>query len=514
MGAKNKKMEGLLMLTKKWVKRMSIMLAFLIAVTAGAFEGSASNPAQASTHLVKGADVGWLSQLEDQGVVYQDVDGTQKDALQILKDNGIDTIRLRVFVNPPSDFMWEGGGMLGYADKNGVIDMAQRADNLGLDVMIDFHYSDHWADGLKQDKPEAWENYSFSQLKSAVYYHTRDVMQGLADVGIYPKWVQVGNEIRKGMLWPDGKTPNYGNLAQLINEGYYGVKDVSPDSKIIVHIDKGADNGRSREFFDGLMPHNPLFDIIGLSYYPYWDGVDYTQNINSLGNNMNDLVSRYNKDVMITEVGGEAINPTNTVNMLNAVQDKLEAVPNGRGLGLIYWEPQSSQDTTGYNLGAATDVSTNVVRFTSAITAFNSGSSGGGGDSYVKIQNRNSGLYLDGMGRTTDGDNAGQWSNSSSSNQQWVIESAGSYIKIKNRHSGLYLDGMGRTTDGSAVGQWSSGSSHNQQWEQETVGSYVKFRNRATGLYLDGLNHTNNGADSGQWSSSSSYNQQWRIVSP
>lgn len=502
------------MLTKKWGKRISIMLAFLIAVTVGAFEGSTSNPAQAATTLVKGADVGWLSIIEEQGVVWQDVDGTQKDVLQILKDNGIDSIRLRVFVNPPSDGICPCGGYLGYTDKDSVIEMAQRADNLDLDVMIDFHYSDRWADGLHQTKPDAWKNYSFSQLKSAVYFHTKDVMQGLADVGIYPKWVQVGNEIRKGMLWPDGQTPNYRNLAQLINEGYYGVKDVSPNSKVIVHIDKGADNGRSREFFDGLMPHNPLFDIIGLSYYPYWDGVDYTQNINSLGNNMNDLVSRYNKDVMITEVGGEETKPTNTYNLLKAVQDKLEAVPNGRGLGLFYWEPQSTQSTNGYNLGAATEVSANVMRFTSAITAFNSGSSGGGGDSYVKIQNRNSSLYLDGMGRTTNGDNAGQWSSNSSHNQQWVIESAGSYVKIKNRYSGLYLDGMGHTSNGSSVGQWSSGSSHNQQWAKETVGSYVKFRNRATGLYLDGLNHTNNGADSGQWSSSSSYNQQWRIVSP
>lgn len=498
----------------KWIKRVSIIIALLIAVTLGAIEGSSPTPAHAASTLVKGADVGWLSQSEELGFVWQDVNGTQKDVLQILKDNGIDAIRLRVFVDPPSNGICPCGGYLGYADKDSVIEMAQRADNLGLDVMIDFHYSEIWADGLKQTKPDAWKNYSFNQLKSAVYYHTRDVMQGLANVGIYPKWVQVGNEIRKGMLWPDGQTPNYGNLAQLINEGYYGVKDVSPNSKIIVHIDKGADNGRSREFFDGLMPHNPLFDIIGLSYYPYWDGVDYTQNINALGNNLNDLVSRYNKDVMITEVGGEAINPTNTYNMLMAVQDKLNAVPNGRGLGLFYWEPQSTQSTNGYHLGAATAVSSNVMRFTSAITAFNNGSSGGGGGSYIKFQNRNTGLYLDGMGRTTNGDDVGQWSNSSSWNQQWVIESAGNYVKIKNRHSGLYLDGMGRTSNGSTVGQWSSGSSHNQQWVQETTGNFVKFKNRATGLYLDGLNHTNNGADAGQWSSSSSWNQQWRIVSP
>ena len=338
-------------------------------------------------------------------------------------------------------------------------------------------------------------------------------MQGLANKGIYPKWVQVGNEIRKGMLWPDGQTPNYGNLAQLINQGSSAVKSVSPSSKVIVHIDKGADNGRSREFFDNLMNDSPSFDIIALSYYPYWDGVDYTQSINALGNNLNDMASRYGKDVMITEVGGVESNPTNTYNMLMAVQNKLQAVPNGRGLGLFYWEPESNNSTNGYILGATSQVSTNVLRFTSAITAFNNGTGGGTG-TYMKIKNRATGLFLDGMGRTANGDNVGQWGNSSSYNQQWVIESAGSYVKIKNRYSGLYLDGMGRTTNGSIAGQWSSGSSNNQQWLQETSGSYVRFKNRATGLYLDGMGNTSNGSDVGQWSNSGSSNQQWQIVSP
>lgn len=140
-------------------------------------------------------------------------------------------------------------------------------------------------------------------------------------------------------------------------------------------------------------------------------------------------------------------------------------------------------------------------------------SSGGGSTGTYQIQNRNTGLYIDGIGRTANGSNCGQWSSSSSNNQKWAIESSGSYVKLKNVATGLYLDGMGRTSDGSAAGQWSSSSSYNQQWAQESSGSYVKFRNRATGLYLDGMGLTSNGSDLGQWSSSSHYNQQWSLIS-
>ena len=131
---------------------------------------------------------------------------------------------------------------------------------------------------------------------------------------------------------------------------------------------------------------------------------------------------------------------------------------------------------------------------------------------YITLTNRGTGLLIDGMNRTTDGSNAGQWSNSGSSAQQWTLETAGSYVKIKNRATGKYIDGMGRTTNGSIAGQYSSSSSNNQQWLQVAAGSYMKFQNRATGLYLDGLGVTTNGADLGQWKKSNSNNQQWTIT--
>ncbi len=139
-------------------------------------------------------------------------------------------------------------------------------------------------------------------------------------------------------------------------------------------------------------------------------------------------------------------------------------------------------------------------------------SSGGSGSTYVRLANRATGLYLDGMGRTSNGSDAGQWSSSSSDNQQWAIVPSGSYVRLQNRATGLYLDGMGRTSNGSNVGQWGSSNSANQQWTQVTSGGYVRFQNRATGLYLDGMGRTTNGDATGQWSSSGSYNQQWQVV--
>jgi hypothetical protein len=135
-----------------------------------------------------------------------------------------------------------------------------------------------------------------------------------------------------------------------------------------------------------------------------------------------------------------------------------------------------------------------------------------GSSSYVSIQNKETGLMIDGMGRTSNGSVCSQWGNSGSENQQWTIETSGSYVRIKNRATGLYVDGMSSTSNGSVVEQRSDSNSDNQQWAQETTGSYVMFRNRATGLYLDGMGSTSDGSDLGQWQSSSSDNQQWILV--
>jgi arabinogalactan endo-1,4-beta-galactosidase len=298
--------------------------------------------------FVKGADIGWLPQMEATGFKFYDNDGKEQDCLKILKGHGINTIRLRIFVNPSDN------KASGHCSKDETVAMAVRAQKWGMRIMIDFHYSDSWADPGKQRKPAAWVGHDFTQLQKDVYDYTYDVMSALKKAGVTPNWVQVGNEIPGGMIYPEGSTSNWPQLAQLINKGYDAIKAVSPSSKVILHIDQGNNSNRFRTWFDNATANNVKYDIIGFSYYPYWlDGhPDYTLSIDDLGNNLNDMASRYGKEVMVVEVGGEDIKVQNTYDMLVAVQQKVKAVPNRKGLGVIYWEPEGASSWSRYALSA------------------------------------------------------------------------------------------------------------------------------------------------------------------
>ncbi|GGG33643.1 glycosyl hydrolase 53 family protein [Hymenobacter glacieicola] len=306
---------------------------------------SASATAQT---FAKGADTGWLQQMEANNYLFYNYQGVRQDCFQILKDKGINSIRFRVWVNP-SMVDWVNG----HCSPSEVVTMATRAKNLGFRIMIDFHYSDSWADPGQQTKPAAWANHSFSQLQQDVYDHTYSVMNALKANGVTPEWVQVGNEIPNGMLWPEGSTSNFAQLTQLLNKGYDAVKAVSATSKVVVHLDKGNDNARFRSFFDRLTSNGGKYDVIGMSYYPYWLNQDYTTSISSLQFNLQDMASRYGKQVVVAEVGGDcAAAPQNVYDMLVAVQNAVAGVPNGKGLGVFYWEPESYRSFSGYQLSA------------------------------------------------------------------------------------------------------------------------------------------------------------------
>ncbi|TRW22352.1 cellulase family glycosylhydrolase [Flavobacterium zepuense] len=294
----------------------------------------------------KGADVGWLPQMEATGYKFYDTDGSEKDCLQLLKDRGINTIRLRVWVNPNDN------KASGHCSPEETVAMAVRSQKMGMRIMIDFHYSDTWADPGKQAKPAAWANHSFADLRKDVYKHTYDVLQLLKNAGVTPEWVQVGNEIPGGMLWPDGSTDKWSQLALLLNEGYDATKAIDKKIKVIVHVDQGNDNKRFREFFDNATANNVKYDVIGLSYYPYWIKSDYTENIADLQYNLNDMAARYNKEVMVVEVGGEDTKVQNTYDMLAATIKAVKNVPNNKGLGVIYWEPQGARSWSKYALSA------------------------------------------------------------------------------------------------------------------------------------------------------------------
>lgn len=298
--------------------------------------------------FVKGADVGWLPQMEATGYKFYNSDGKEEDCFKILKDRGINTIRLRSWVNPSND------PSTGHCSTEETVAMAVRAKKWGMRILIDLHYSDSWADPGKQKKPKAWEGHDFPTLLNDVYTYTYGVMSALKNAGVTPEWVQVGNETPGGMIYPEGRTSNWDQLSQLINKGYDAVKAVSPKTKVILHIDQGNNNQRFRTWFDNATAHNTRYDVIGFSYYPYWlEGhPDYTLSIDDLGNNLKDMASRYGKEVMVVEVGNEDKKVDDTYNMLLAVQQKVKDVPNGKGIGVVYWEPEGARSWSHYALSA------------------------------------------------------------------------------------------------------------------------------------------------------------------
>lgn len=298
--------------------------------------------------FVKGADVSWLPQMEATGYKFYNSTGVQSNCLQILKDKEINTIRLRVWVNPSNH------KTNGHCSKKETVVMAMRAKAMGMNVMIDFHYSDTWADPGNQTKPAAWASHTFAQLLTDVYNHTYEVLDTLKQCGVTPEWTQIGNEIRGGMLWPDGNSSNWANLGKLLNKSYDAAKAVDSSIKVVIHLEGGNENSKFRWFFDNAKIQGVRYDIIGLSYYPYWISPtghkDYNLSINDLANNMNDMAARYGKEVMVVEVGGLDTQAQETYNMLVAVIGKTMAVPMGKGLGVIYWEPEGANSWSGYSL--------------------------------------------------------------------------------------------------------------------------------------------------------------------
>jgi arabinogalactan endo-1,4-beta-galactosidase len=300
----------------------------------------AAGAALTDTSFVKGADVSWLTQMEASNVLFYDSSGQQGDCMAILKAAGINTIRLRVWVNPAN----------GWCDSVDVLNKAKRAKAMGLRIMIDFHYSDVWADPGHQTKPAAWASLSFNGLTNAVYTHTFNVLTLLKANGITPGWVQVGNEVSDGMLWNDGRASvNMGNFAALITAGYTAVKAVNDSISVVVHLANGFDNASFRWMFDGLKANGAKWDVIGMSLYPNttnWPALD-----SACLANMNDMVSRYGSKVMICEVGMPADSAAICLQFLADIVKKTRSVANSNGLGVLYWEPES-YNWEGYKLGA------------------------------------------------------------------------------------------------------------------------------------------------------------------
>lgn len=294
--------------------------------------------------FVKGADVSWLTEMEANNRKFYDASGAEMECMSLLKSIGFNSVRLRVWVNPAD----------GWCSKMDVLAKALRAHELGMRIMIDFHYSDVWADPSNQTIPAAWADYDYEQMKKAVAEHTTDVLSALKAWGITPEWVQVGNETRSGMLWEVGSaSENPAQYAGLHNAGYDAAKAVFPETKVLVHVDNGYDTARNW-LFKSLKDNGGKFDMIGLSHYPAsaveaGKCTDWADCNAKLLTNVQTLANTYNVDVLIVEFGYSASETSSAKDCLQDLMDK--GVKNSRFAGVMYWEPQS-YDWKAYGLGA------------------------------------------------------------------------------------------------------------------------------------------------------------------
>ena len=305
----------------------------------------------------RGADISSLPKIEDHGGVYTD-GGEPGDLFAILADHGMNAIRLRLWHTPAE----------GYCDLDDTLAMAQRAHAAGMDLLLDFHYSDTWADPGHQTKPAAWAAFPFVALVDSVRIRTRDVLLALRAQGTPPTIVQLGNEITPGLLWDDGRvggafnTPEqWAQLAQLLSAAREGVTEAfapHPGPQIMIHSDRGGDNGGCRWFFGNLINQGVDFDLIGLSYYPWWHG-----SLEDLEANLDDLAVRYGKDLVVVETAypwtlgwfddthnmvglpehllpGYPDTPAGQRAFLETVFAMVADVPDGRGRGVFYWAPE------------------------------------------------------------------------------------------------------------------------------------------------------------------------------
>lgn len=275
-----------------------------------------------------GADISWLPQIENgdgrfgEGNKAFFENGTRIDAITLLKQHGFNTIRLRIFVNPENPKGYSPG--VGFCGLDSTLSMARRIKAAGMRLLLDFHYSDYWADPQQQNKPLAWEGLAYSALRDSLKSYTTSVLRALEQQHTLPDMVQIGNEINHGLLWPDGHIGNPDQLAGLLQAGVEGTEAVSSSIPIMMHIALGGQNDEARFWLDNMLARGVKFDIIGLSYYPRWHGT-----LEDLSGNLNDLIQRYHKPVNVVEYS----------DFKRPVHDIVFGLPGDLGKGAAIWEP-------------------------------------------------------------------------------------------------------------------------------------------------------------------------------
>lgn len=275
-----------------------------------------------------GADISFLPQIESgagrfsQGGGRFFEDGQEVDAVELLKNHGFNYIRLRIFVNPENE---EGySPEQGFCGLDHTLAMARRIKDAGMGILLDFHYSDYWADPQQQNKPLAWADLDYEALKVAMSDYTASVLRAMESQGTLPDMVQIGNEINHGLLWPEGHIGNLDQLAGLLQAGVEGTEAVNPGMPVMMHIALGGQNDEARFWLDNMIARGVEFDVIGISYYPRWHGT-----LEDLHSNLHDLVDRYNKPINVVEYS----------NFKREVHDIVFGLPDDMGRGTAIWEP-------------------------------------------------------------------------------------------------------------------------------------------------------------------------------
>lgn len=316
-----------------------------------------------------GADVSFLGKCEQDGVVFKE-DGQPKDVLAILREHHYNWVRLRLFHDPAAN-PTKLPNNLDYT-----LALARRAKALGFHVLLDLHYSDTWADPGKQFTPAAWSRLNHRKLGREVYRYTQQTIAAFASQGVIPDMVQIGNEVTHGMLWPDGKLPeNWNHFADLVKAGIRGVqagRGSAPMPRIMIHIERSGDYAAAVDFYDHLIARHVSFDVIALSYYPYWHG-----DMATMRANLTRIALRYHKPVMIVETAYDWTpnnfaakrpdfpeTPQGQLEFLRAVDAAVRSVPEGLGQGVFWWEPAAEG---GLRARSFFDYQGNVLP---AITAF------------------------------------------------------------------------------------------------------------------------------------------------
>lgn len=282
--------------------------------------------------FAKGADVSWVTEFESQGYKFYTSEGVETELMELLRDQcGVNSIRLRVWVNPEA----------GWSNIDDVVVKARRANSLGQRVMLDFHFSDTWADPGSQTIPAAWADMDLEGVKQAMAAHINELLTKLQRYGVEPEWVQIGNETRTGMMWPLGQIDNGTNFTEMVNAGYAAVKAVFPDALVIVHCDSGDNQGLYTRLFGKLQNEGGQYDMIGMSLYP--DPSNWQTTVSDCVSTIRYCQSTYGKPVMICEVGmdyKEAATANAMMTELMARSQELDVK------GIFYWEPETPEDNS------------------------------------------------------------------------------------------------------------------------------------------------------------------------